>query len=104
MAGEQAINGTATLLSAATTTATGTTFATSAALNGAASKTGFFQVNIASGTATVLLEGKTHDDADFATLATLSSDGAMQVVDLPPLVRARVSAISGATVHAYLNC
>lgn len=104
MAGEQIINGTFALLSGVTTTATGTAYAPNNAAYGASNKDGIFQIDIASGTATVLLEGRVNDVADWQTVASLSSDGATQIVTLYPLMRARVSAISGATVSAWLNC
>lgn len=104
MAGEPQINGTQAMLSAVTTTVTGTAYAPNNAAYGASNKDGIFQIDIASGTATVVLEGRVVDTADWVTLATLSADGASQIVTLYPLMRARVSAISGATVSAWLNC
>ena len=104
MANEQQINGTATLLSAVTVTGAGTAYAVNNALNGASSRDGIYQIDIAGGTATVVLQGRVNDSADWVTVATLSADGATQIVTLYPLMRGNVTVISGATVSAWLNC
>lgn len=104
MAGEATVNGTVRLLNAVTVTGASAAVIPDNAKFGASNRDGLFQIDIASGTATVVLQGRLDDNADWDTLATLSADGASQTVRLYPLMRANVTAISGATVSAWLNC
>lgn len=87
-----------------TVTGAGDTFIIGNARYGASTIDGIFQVSITGGTATVILQGRNSGDYGWTTVSTLSSDGDSVPVTLYREMRANVTAISGATVLASLNC
>lgn len=89
-----------------TVTGAGDIFIIENARVGASDKDGIFQVSITGGTATVILQGRNSDAYAWDTVpsSTLSTDGGSAVVTLYREMRANVTAISGATVLASLNC
>jgi hypothetical protein len=62
------------------------------------------KVNIPSGTATVKLEGQMGGgDGEWVQLGGDFTATAIQFLQLPPVVRFNVAAISGATVDAWID-
>ena len=56
--------------------------------------TGLFQVEVAGGTTSVLLQGKVSEDAPWVTVASVTDSG-LTAVALCPIMRARVPAPVG---------
>ena len=87
-----------------TVTGAGDTFIIENARVGASTKNGIFQVSITGGTATIVLQGRNSEDYEWDTVDTLATNGGSAEVTLYREMRANVTAISGATVLASLNC
>lgn len=60
------------------------------------------QVSITGGTATVVVRGRSTSAAPWVDLATFSASG-ISLVSLPPQLEISVTAISGATVSAWVD-